>query len=96
LCVSGRLLNPEEALEVGFVDELVAVDGVVTAALRWCEQVIEAPERALAETRSVLRRDLMASIRDQSRHDVSRLVDQWFQPELQAAMRGLVARLKGL
>jgi 3,2-trans-enoyl-CoA isomerase len=95
LCVSGKLLNPAEALEAGFVDELAAVGGVVTAARRWCEHIIEAPDKALAETRSVLRRDLIESIQNHSQNDVSRLVDQWFQPELQSAMRDLVARLKG-
>ncbi len=94
LCVSGRLLNPVEALEVGFVDELAPVGGVVTAARRWCEHIIEAPEKALAETRSVLRRDLFESIQNHSQNDVNRLVDQWFQPELQTAMRDLVTRLK--
>jgi len=95
LCVSGKLLNPVEALEVGFVDELAPVGEVVTAARRWCEHIIEAPAQALAETRSVLRGDLVESIRSRSREDVNRFVDRWFQPELQTAMRDLVARLKG-
>jgi len=95
LCVSGKLLNPVEALEVGFVDELAPVGDVVASARRWCERIIEAPAQALAETRSVLRGDLVESIRSRSQDDVSRFVDQWFQPELQTAMRDLVARIKG-
>jgi len=94
LCLSGKLFNPEEALEVGFVDELVPVGEVVAAARLWCERIIEAPARALAETRSVLRRDLVESIRKHREDDIRRLVDQWFQPELQTAMKELVARLK--
>ena len=62
LCVSGKLLNPVEALEVGFVDELAPVGDVVAVAQRWCEHIIEAPEQALAETRSLLRRDLVELI----------------------------------
>ncbi len=95
LCVSGKLLNPEEALEVGFVDELAPANGVVAAARRWCEDIIEAPAQALADTRSVMRRDLVESIQSHSKDDVRLLADQWFQPPLRTAMRELVARLKG-
>jgi enoyl-CoA hydratase/carnithine racemase len=94
LCVSGELLHPEKALEVGFVDQLAPVGDVVAAACRWCQDIIEAPAHALAETRSILRRDLVESIRSHSEDDVRILADQWFQPELQTAMRDLVARLK--
>jgi enoyl-CoA hydratase/carnithine racemase len=95
LCVSGELLLPEKALEVGFVDQLAPVGDVVAAACRWCEHIIEAPAQALAETRSVLRRDLVESIRNHREEDVRVLTDQWFEPELQTAMRDVVARLKG-
>ncbi len=95
LCVSGKLLNPTEALEAGFVDELAPVGEVVATARRWCESIIEAPAQALAETRSVLRGDLVELIRRRSQDDVNRFVDKWFQPELQTVMRDLVARLKG-
>ena len=95
LCVSGKLLNPVEALEVGFVDELTPVGEVVTAARRWCEDIIKSPSKALSDTRSVLRSDLVESVQRNSKDDVRLLTEQWFQPELQTAMRDLVARIKG-
>ena len=95
LCVSGKLLNPVEALEVGFVDELAPVGEVVTAARRWCEDIIQSPSKALSDTRSVLRSDLVESVQRNSKDDVRLLTEQWFQPELQTAIRDLVARIKG-
>lgn len=95
LCVCGELLSPAQALEVGFVDELAPVGEVVPAALRWCEHMIEAPPLAFAETRARLRRGLIESIQSHVKEDVRLFTDQWFQPELQTAMRDLVARLKG-
>ena len=93
--VSGKLLNPVEALEVGFVDQLAPVGEVVTAARRWCEDIIQSPSKALSDTRSVLRSDLVESVQRNSKDDVRLLTEQWFQPELQTAMRDLVARIKG-
>jgi enoyl-CoA hydratase/carnithine racemase len=95
LCVSGRLLTPLEALEVGFVDEVAPVSDVVAAARRWCEHIIEAPAGALASARSVLRRDLVEAVRSHREEDIRSLTAKWFEPELQSAMKELVARLKG-
>ena len=95
LCVSGELLGPEKALETGFVDQLAPVGEVVATARKWCESIIEAPAGALAETRSVLRRDLVESIQSQQEDDTRAFTEEWFQPDLQTAMRDLVARLKG-
>jgi enoyl-CoA hydratase/carnithine racemase len=95
LCVSGRLMGPEEALETGFVDELAPVGDVVFAARRWCSKIIEAPPEALAETRSMLRRDLVEAIREGRDKDIRLFTDRWFEAELQSSMRALVAQLKG-
>jgi enoyl-CoA hydratase/carnithine racemase len=95
LCVSGKLLNPVEALELGFVDEVVPAGDVVAAAHRWCEGIIQSPSQALSDTRLVLRRDLVDAIHTHSKDDADLFTDKWFEPELQTAMRDLVARLKG-
>ena len=95
LCVSGELLNPAEALDLGLVDELAPVGDVVVSARSWCERIVEAPDRALAETRMLLRSDLVDLIHRQCDKDVNRFAKRWFEPELQAAMGELVARLKG-
>jgi 3,2-trans-enoyl-CoA isomerase len=95
LCVTGRLLDPAEALETGLVDDVVAPDRVVEAARAWCEQVVSVPSAALAETRTRMRSDLVEMIERHRERDAMRLAQAWFEPELQAAMKQLVSRLKG-
>jgi len=95
LCVSGRLLEPPEALEVGLVDELAAVEDVVETARLWCESTLEPSAFAVDETRRRTRSDLVEFVRKYREGDEQRLSDEWFRPELQATLHELVARLKG-
>ncbi|MGH4022762.1 MAG: enoyl-CoA hydratase/isomerase family protein [Pseudonocardiaceae bacterium] len=45
---TGRLVEAQEALRIGMVDEVVAPDDVYAAARRWAEQFVPGPARALA------------------------------------------------
>jgi enoyl-CoA hydratase/carnithine racemase len=95
LCVSGRLMTPTEALEVGFVDQLVPVEKVVESARLWCENIIGSPGFAMSETRARMRRDLIELIHRHRAADTQRLAEEWFRPEVQASLHALVASLKG-
>ena len=94
LCVSGRLMAPAEALEVGFVDQLAPADEVVDTARHWCEYIIESPGFSMTETRARTRRDLIELVRRHRAADTRRLAEEWFRPEVQASLHALVASLK--
>lgn len=53
LVYSGRFVEPDEALELGLVDEVVAPDDVFGAAYRWARQFHGGPARALAAAKAV-------------------------------------------
>ncbi len=95
LCVSGRLMEPEEALAYGLIDEVAPMEMVVERARLWCENTLESPPHALAVTRSRMRRDLVELVRRHRSDDERSLAEEWFAPELQATLRKLVASLKG-
>lgn len=94
LCVTGRLVGPSEALHLGLVDEVAPLDRVVETARNWCDQAVSMPSSALVETRARMRRDLVAQVERHREEDARRLSKTWFEPELQTAMKQLVARLK--
>jgi enoyl-CoA hydratase/carnithine racemase len=85
-------VDAARALEIGWVDELVAPERVVERALEWCRESLAMPRNAMLQTRSLARADLIETF-----HDVSGaqrvLVDAWFTDETQNALRTLVARL---
>jgi enoyl-CoA hydratase/carnithine racemase len=93
LCVTGRLLAPDEAAAVGLVDEVVQPERVVEAACAWCGTVLRAPGFALAGTRAVTRRDLVEIVDRHRSSDVDHLVEIWNRPEIQGPLRALVERL---
>ncbi|MEU7765327.1 enoyl-CoA hydratase-related protein [Nocardia sp. NPDC049190] len=53
LVYTGRFVEPDEAMALGLVDEVVAPDDVYNAAIRWAEQFVAGPARALAAAKAV-------------------------------------------
>ena len=94
LMVAGAMLESEEALKVGFVDELADVDFVVARALEWCRAHLALPHEALSETRRMARRDLHEELYRAEKTAVDPFLDRWFSEESQSVLKALVAKLK--
>jgi 3,2-trans-enoyl-CoA isomerase len=94
LMVAGAMVESEQALATGFVDELVDVDHVVARAQLWLSELLALPPRAMSETRRVARADLADSFADVASLDVTEFVDGWFGEESQRVLQALVAKLK--
>jgi 3,2-trans-enoyl-CoA isomerase len=93
LCVSGRLVGPEEAERVGLVDEVVPAGQVVERAVALAQELAALPRGAMTATRRLARADLVALFDDASGGEIPVLLDAWFGAEGQATMRALVERL---
>lgn len=94
LMVAGAMLEPDEALRVGFVDELAGVDDVVPRALDWLGGLLRLPPQAMATTRGLARRDLVELFSDPRTWLLDEFEDGWYGAETQATLSALVARLK--
>lgn len=94
LGVGGLMLPPEEALRIGFVDEVVSPGEVVDRAVAWCEHLLVLPREIMLQTRSAARQRLLRVVPREDSRLVSRLVDNWFRDDTQAALRALVERLQ--
>lgn len=94
LLVSGALIDAEQALAVGFVDELTAVEQVVTRALHWLGETLALPSHAMLGTRRIARADLTSTYANVDALPIDDFVDAFFHPKTQEALQALVTRLK--
>ncbi len=94
LCVTGRLMGPREAMELGVVDQVVPPQDVVRTALDWCESLVALPKRAMIQTRAAARAQFVEFVRSNRRQDADRFFEEWHRPESQEPLRRLVERLK--
>lgn len=91
--VAGDLILPNDALEIGLVDELAPPDQVVEQALNWCRKHLQLPEHAMLASRQLARADLHQVFAQADAGD--QFLDQWFSPQTQQVLQALAARLKG-
>lgn len=94
LMVAGTMIDAEQALACGFVDELTGVEQVVTRAVHWLGELLALPAQAMLSTRAIARADLRATWQDIDALPLDAFVDAYFHPETQATLQQLVARLK--
>lgn len=94
LLVSGALIDAQQALACGFVDELTAIDQVTTRALHWLNGMLALPSHAMLGTRQIARADLMAAYADVDALPIDTFVNAFYHPQTQTTLQQLVARLK--
>jgi len=94
LMVAGAMLDSEEALRVGFVDELADIEQVVPRALNWLQDLLKLPPQSMSTTRRLARRDLTETFADQGKWLLDEFAAGWFGDETQSVLKTLVARLK--
>ena len=94
LMVAGAMIDAEQALAVGMVDELADVDHVAVRAQAWLNEILALPPVAMARTRALARADLTALFDDAEKLGVEEFVDGWFGEESQRVLQALVAKLK--
>lgn len=94
LLIAGAMIESEQALAYGFVDELTAVDQVVPRALHWLGELLALPSRAMLTTRTTARADISAAFADVDALPLDEFVDGFFHPQTQAVLQALVERLK--
>ena len=84
---------PQEALGVGLVDELAALDRVVERAVEWCRRLLGLPPEAMTSTRREARADSVALFEADLEPELQRVIATWWSPETQGALRALAERL---
>ncbi|MET0330003.1 MAG: enoyl-CoA hydratase/isomerase family protein [Dyella sp.] len=94
LLVSGAMIDAEQALACGFVDETTGVEQVTTRALHWLRELLALPAHAMLTTRRLARADLIAAYADIDALPIDDFLDGFFDPKTQATLQALVARLK--
>jgi enoyl-CoA hydratase/carnithine racemase len=92
LATQGLLLSPEQAREIGLVDELAEPEAVVQQALMWAQQTISLPLIAMNRTRLLAKNRFIQEL--QAADDANVATDYWFSEETQAGMQRLVENLR--
>lgn len=92
LLVAGEMLDAEQALQAGLVDELTDIDNVATRARVWLEQLLALPRQAMLQTRSIARGDLIEALQPEYIR-LQHFIEAWYQPSTQDALKALIARL---
>lgn len=95
ILVPGALLSPDQALDIGLIDEIEAdPEATVARAIAWCENLLALPRHAMLLTREMARQDLIRSFGDSAESDAEAFVDVWFSETTRETLHALLERLK--
>ena len=92
MATRGEMLSMDDAVAVGLLDELVAPEQLLPAALARANELLALPPVAMNTTRLATKARLIEAL--SSPVDVAAATGWWFSAETQAEMRKLVARLQ--
>lgn len=93
--MAGKLLNPQEALESGLVDDLVAdEDELISKAEQKMRSMLFADSNILSNTKYKLRRTWINSLEDYDQEDLEQVLEVWWDPEVRMKMQMFIAMLK--
>ena len=94
LGLTGALVSPELALEIGLVDELAPIDEVEARVETELNRWLELAATGQQATKHFFRKHLVQELRQSQYADEEAFLDVWFSPDSRQILGELTARLR--
>jgi enoyl-CoA hydratase/carnithine racemase len=92
MLLTGDLVDAEQALAIGLVDELTEIDAVAVRARAWLDDLLALPSAPVLKTRAIARQDLIDAVQP-GRIQLEPFIDDWYSADTQSGLRALMASL---
>ena len=92
--LEGKLFTPEEALQVGLVDELVNPASIITAAERRIRKYMGMESNTWQQSKLSIRKDLIASTDADQNEALKVMLKQWWAPTTRNILKTIIDNLQ--
>ncbi|ACU02451.1 MULTISPECIES: enoyl-CoA hydratase/isomerase family protein [Pedobacter] len=92
--LEGKLFSPDEALQIGLVDELVNPAGILTAAERKIRKYMAMERNTWEQSKLNIRQGLIASTGADQSEALQKMLKQWWAPTTRNILKTIIDNLQ--
>lgn len=92
--LEGKLFTPQEAVEIGLVDELVPQDRILTTAERYVRKYMAFEFNTWQQSKLNIREELIAATRADQSAVLHRMLTQWWMPNTRNILKTIIDNLQ--
>ena len=93
--LEGKLLNPEQALEVGLINELVSAEKLRSRAEKQLLSYLQYDATTWQQSKINMRRSLIQQMRNTPKDMLDTVLKQWWAPSTRSILKTIITNLTG-